>query len=261
MKERFYSGGMERKYYYNRIRGIDKLIRMNETGKLLFEFPRKGSMYEMNGYYSGLLGEYLDNDGFHPNTRGDVIWVARSFFDWLAREGHENLERVGASEIQRYMVHCSTFMTGTSIYNVQLYLRKLCIYLAERSLLKNNYNALLTMRVSRESRMYPAANHDDISAVLGMIDRSTLMGKRDYAIVLLGTVTGLRAIDIRNLKLSSIDWQNGEIKLVQSKTGNTNVLPLTEDVGEAVKDYTPCPSEYARRHRIHTSPPTVCRAL
>jgi integrase len=93
------------------------------------------------------------------------------------------------------------------------------------------------MKVSRESKMYPAASHEDIATVLGMIDRSTLMGKRDYAIVLLGVVTGMRAVDIKNLKLSNIDWPNGDIKIVQSKTGNTNVLPLTTDVGDAVKDY------------------------
>jgi len=228
---------MKRGYYYNRLRGIDKLTRMHETGKLMFEFPRKGSMYEMNGYYARLLDEYLGSNEFHPNTRGDVIWVVRSFFAWLVLEGYENLKRVAAPEIQRYMVHCSGFMTSISIYNVQLYLRKLCAYLAERGLLENNYHALLSMRVARESKMYPAATHYDISTVLGTIDRSTLVGKRDYAIVLLGAVIGLRAIDIKNLKLSNIDWQNGEIKLVQSKTENTNALPLTEDVGEAVKDY------------------------
>ena len=237
LKARFYSGGMKRGYYYNRLRGIDKLTRMHETGKLMFEFPRKGSMYEMNGYYAGLLDEYIGSNEFHPNTRGDVIWVVRSFFAWLVLAGYENLKRVAAPEIQRYMVHCSGFMTSISIYNVQLYLRKLCAYLAERGLLENNYHALLSMRVARESKMYPAATHYDISTVLGTIDRSTLVGKRDYAIVLLGAVIGLRAIDIKNLKLSNIDWQNGEIKLVQSKTGNTNALPLTEDVGEAVKDY------------------------
>jgi hypothetical protein len=138
LKARFYSGGMERGYYYNRLRGIDKLTRMHETGKLMFEFARKGSMYKMNGYYTGLLDEYLGSNKVHPNTDGDVIWVARSFFTWLVLEGYENLKRVAAPEIQRYMVYCSGFMTSISIYNVQLYLRKLCVYLAERGLLENN---------------------------------------------------------------------------------------------------------------------------
>ena len=48
---------------------------------------------------------------------------------------------------------------------------------------------------------------------------------------------GLRAVDIIRLKLSDIDWQKGEIKIVQAKTNKTLVLPVTADVGEAVKEY------------------------
>jgi integrase len=85
--------------------------------------------------------------------------------------------------------------------------------------------------------MYPAARQDEIAAVLAQIDRSTITGKRDYAVITLGVVTGLRAVDVKNLKLSDIDWLRGEIKIIQSKTENANVLPLTTDVGKAVKDY------------------------
>jgi integrase len=55
--------------------------------------------------------------------------------------------------------------------------------------------------------------------------------------MLLGTVLGLRACDVANLKLSDIDWVAGEVKILQSKTLKTVVLPLTNDVGGALKDY------------------------
>jgi integrase len=128
-------------------------------------------------------------------------------------------------------------MVSSGVYNVLLYMRKLCVYLAGRGLLANPYTELLSMRVSRESRLYPAAAQNEVAAVLAQIDRNTLMGKRDYAVVLLGTVLGLRAVDVKNLKLSDIDWLRGELNIRQSKTGNVNALPLTQDVGEAVKDY------------------------
>jgi len=50
-------------------------------------------------------------------------------------------------------------------------------------------------------------------------------------------VTGIRAGDIAFLKLKDIDWANGEIKILQSKTGESLALPLTLDVGSAVQDY------------------------
>jgi len=85
--------------------------------------------------------------------------------------------------------------------------------------------------------MYPAALDDEVAAVLEVIDRRKTKGKRDYAIILLAVVTGLRAVDIARLKLTEIDWQSGEIKIIQAKTGRPLALPLTKDVGEAIQDY------------------------
>jgi integrase len=236
-KERYERGEITRGHYYHRLRGIDKIKRLYDTGKLLWEPVRVGSMYKSNDYYQQLLDEFLDSNAFHPNTRDDIVWVARSFFSWLTDNGHADLSLVTAAEIQRFIVHFSGFMASSSVRNVLMYTKKLCAYLHERGLLANPFTALLSMSVSRESKMYPAARQDEIALVLERVDRSTARGKRDYAVILLGAVTGLRAVDIRDLKLSNIYWKRGEIRIVQSKTGNTNVLPLTKDVGEAVKDY------------------------
>ena len=77
----------------------------------------------------------------------------------------------------------------------------------------------------------------NILKLLNAIDRTSVKGKRDYAAMMLGTVLGLRACDVVSLKLADIDWLRGEIHIVQSKTSNPVVLPLTQDVGEALADY------------------------
>jgi integrase len=55
--------------------------------------------------------------------------------------------------------------------------------------------------------------------------------------MILGIVLGLRAVDVANLKLTDIDWAKGEIRILQAKNGVSVILPLTEDVGEALSDY------------------------
>jgi integrase len=217
--------------------GAEKMSRIHDTDKLAWSFPVRVSKFELNEYYEQLLAEYAAHYDLHPNTRGDVVWMARSFFSWLVQENYAVLDDVSASEIQAFVIHCAGFMTTNSMRNVQLYMRKLCAYLHGRGLLSNSYTALLTMKTSHETKMYPAAQHGEIVTVLNQIDRSTTQGKRDYAIILLGAVTGLRAVDVRNLKLGSIDWRGGEVRVMQSKTGRTNILPLTEDVGAALEDY------------------------
>jgi integrase len=48
---------------------------------------------------------------------------------------------------------------------------------------------------------------------------------------------GLRAGDIRTLKLDQLHWEVSTIELTQSKTGMPLILPLTSEVGEALIDY------------------------
>jgi integrase len=80
-------------------------------------------------------------------------------------------------------------------------------------------------------------DHELILKLLGAIDRSSAKGKRDYAILLLACRLGLRAGDIRTLKLDHLHWEDSRIEITQSKTTTSLSLPLTEEVGEALIDY------------------------
>jgi integrase len=77
----------------------------------------------------------------------------------------------------------------------------------------------------------------EITTILDSIDRSTLMGKRDYALVLLAVRLGLRASDISGLVFSHLLWSQNIISFKQRKTGEVLRLPLLADVGEALIDY------------------------
>jgi integrase len=155
----------------------------------------------------------------------------------LCENGHPDITDVSADDIQRFVIDCSNTMRINSVHNVKLYLRKLCVYLNNAGLLPNSFEKLLRFRVSRRARLLPTTPPEEIEAVLSCIDRDTPKGKRDYAMFLLITVTGLRAVDIMRLKLTDIDWRGGEINIVQSKTAQNLQLPLTADIGEALQDY------------------------
>jgi site-specific recombinase XerD len=76
-----------------------------------------------------------------------------------------------------------------------------------------------------------------VQRVLSACDRSTVKGKRDYAILLLLTRLGLRAGEIVALQLDDINWANGEL-VVRSKRGDGWArLPLPMDVGRVLERY------------------------
>ena len=74
-------------------------------------------------------------------------------------------------------------------------------------------------------------------ALLGAVNRSTAIGRRDYAVLLLAARYGLRPCDIRQLRLDDIDWRSATITLQQSKTGRDLSLPLLPDVSKALISY------------------------
>jgi integrase len=74
----------------------------------------------------------------------------------------------------------------------------------------------------------------EVDRILGAVDRSTPLGRRDYAILLLAARYGLRPSDIRTLTLDEIDWRGARIDLRQLKTGRLLTLPLLPDVADAL---------------------------
>ena len=75
-----------------------------------------------------------------------------------------------------------------------------------------------------------------VKKLLASCDRRRLVGRRDFAILLLLSRLGLRAGEVAGLRLDDVDWRRGEL-LVRGKGSRHDVLPLPVDVGEAVVSY------------------------
>lgn len=77
---------------------------------------------------------------------------------------------------------------------------------------------------------------DQVRQLLRQVDRSTALGRRDYAILLLLARLGLRASEVVMLELEDIDWRGGCLS-VCAKGGRRSQLPLPTEVGEAIVAY------------------------
>lgn len=94
-----------------------------------------------------------------------------------------------------------------------------------------------TPRVYREEQLPRTLPWDTVIALLHSIDRSTPMGRRDYAMLLLISTYGLRACEVVTLTLDDIDWRIRQFRLPQHKTANRVILPLTDEVGGSLVNY------------------------
>lgn len=81
--------------------------------------------------------------------------------------------------------------------------------------------------------VYTEKEQEQISALLS----SSKISRRNAAICLLSFETGLRSVDICNLKLNDVDWKNSIIYIVQSKTKKPLNLPIRSTYGNAMVEY------------------------
>lgn len=89
----------------------------------------------------------------------------------------------------------------------------------------------------RGERLARALPWDQVLLLLRGIDRSTLKGCRDYAMLLLIATYGLRAAEVAALKLDDIAWRSRVIRVPRPKVGTPLDVPLTDEVATALLDY------------------------
>ncbi len=88
----------------------------------------------------------------------------------------------------------------------------------------------------RPSRLPAPLDASMVAALLDSCDRSTEVGRRDYAVLMLLRRYGPRGIEVSRLELADVRWRAGEI-VIHGKGGRTDVLPLMHDAGQAVAEY------------------------
>jgi len=78
---------------------------------------------------------------------------------------------------------------------------------------------------------------DSVQIMLDQVDRRTVVGRRDYAMLLLMITYGLRAREVATLTLDDLDWKRDRLHVRERKAEHSTTYPLAPVVGEAIVDY------------------------
>ena len=97
--------------------------------------------------------------------------------------------------------------------------------------------AVPTLRTYKLATVPRGLSETEAQRVLGCIERSSHVGRRDYAIVQLLYTYGVRGGQMRALRLEDIDWAHNQILFKAAKQGKDSRLPLTAEAGESLLDY------------------------
>jgi integrase/recombinase XerD len=105
-------------------------------------------------------------------------------------------------------------------------------------------------RQYRDERLARALPWDAVLSLLRAIDRSTVKGRRDYAMLLLIATYGLRASEIAALDLDDVMWRARVIRVPRPKICTPLAVPLTDEIATALLDYLRCHSRDVSQRQL-----------
>lgn len=177
--------------------------------------------------------------GFAPSTVAQHLRTASQFLKHVGFEARPSrLAALAPGHIESFVRAAGARLSRESLQHEVAHLRSFLRFLATRGETPSGLETQIdTPRVYRGERLPRALPWETVRALLDSIDRSTAIGRRDYAIFLLIATYGLRAGEIVALTLDDVEWRAGRIRVAQRKTATPLLLPLTDAVGEALLDY------------------------
>jgi len=257
-EDRLFRGEISAAFHRHILLTVRRILTFIETGNLKWEVKKKGSRkYPVSDYCQKCLDGFIATKDCSKSSVNGMISACKRHMYWLSEAGIHDFKDVTPVHIKDYIVSTMNIMTALSAKSDLTYLRHFYQYLDGNDFSRQDFKMLLSTKISVKREIKPAISGGEVTEVLGSIDRATEVGKRNYAMILLGAITGLRGSDVVGLRLSDIDWKNGELRVSQSKTGKPVILPLTKDVGEAIKDYvlTGRPSSDSENVFLRTNSP------
>lgn len=196
----------------------------------------------LSNYYTNLLDNYLSYCKDVLNNKETTIKnkqvLIKKFFYYLENKNITNISEMDKDIINQYIDNNTEPLSRR--ISICWSLKCLFNYLFTEELVKTNYAYLIPVINRNTKNSIPTVfEKEDVERILNYLknDTTNIASRRHYAMILIAARLGLRGIDIKHLKWSDINWQEKNIYIIQEKTNKPVILPLTNDIGDAIIDY------------------------
>jgi integrase len=117
-------------------------------------------------------------------------------------------------------------------------LRTLLRYLSQEGHIPPGWDAALPPIATRKHISLPRGlSREQVRVLWAASEGRRPRNLRDRALLLVLLRLGLRAEEVANIALADIDWRRGCLKIRSAKTCRDRILPLPQDVGQAMVAY------------------------
>ncbi|MER9874972.1 site-specific integrase [Mesorhizobium sp. M0195] len=214
---------------------LGHLLEVLEAGGVVLQYPARNSTIEQE--LTRFDAHMRDVRGLADNTRRKRCRVVGGFLVEHFGEQPISLATVNAASIRRFVLgkqgRRPTTVAAIGVI-IGCYLRFRSMFGDRVSELKAAIPRVAHWRVASLPEVLTGAEIDEL---LRSFDQAFPSRLRAYAMVRCLIDLGLRSSEVVKLQLDDINWADGTIKLVGTKSRRADALPLPSETGAAIAAY------------------------
>ena len=162
----------------------------------------------------------------------------KEFADHLSQAGVASLGELSPALLASFIIDRAPRMAPRTRRDLCGHLRVFLRFCHREGVTSRDLSVAVGMsQVYRLNDVPRAITWDEVRCMLDAVERRTIRGRRDYAILLLLVTYGLRANEVAKLTLDDVDWKRERLQVLSRKAGHATAYPLAGVVAEALIDY------------------------
>ena len=226
-------------------------VRRQVRNLLIFAFQKQGKDFQppprlrnSQTLPTDLLYQFLDfcrdHKGIQEGTIAGWKHILLRFRRFLERRNVPRIEKVTPGDLDAFLLALTKRMQPKTVNSHIAAIRAFFTYLFLHERFPFDMTRCIEYPCQFSRSRYPKyLPWPKIQAVLAGIDRSTALGKRDYALLSMLSCHGMRPGEVARLHLAEINWEDSSITLRKRKSGIAANLPLAAPAKQALQDYLP----------------------
>jgi len=184
------------------------------------------------------FAEYLRGErGFAEGTIRNYRRHLSEFAQYLSQTGVTCFSQLSPPVLAAFVEHTPKMAPRTR-RDLCCHLRVLLRFCHREGITSRDLSGVVgTPQIYRLDDVPRSISWDEVRRMLEAVERRTIRGRRDYAILLLLVTYGLRAHEVAKLILDDVDWKRERLQVLARKAGHATAYPLAGVVAEAIIDY------------------------
>ncbi|MBX9772146.1 MAG: site-specific integrase [Candidatus Obscuribacterales bacterium] len=195
-----------------------------------------------NDFKNACLKDFLkylhEERGLSPRTIKLYRHCLKRLESFLAGIGVANLDQLSPPLISAFLTDACIAGRRGPQQGASSVLRILLQYLHREGILTRDLSGSVERTKKYKFSEPPRSiSWEQVRLMLEAVDTRTVLGRRDFALLLLMVTYGLRAREVAALTLDDFDWKRNKFHVSERKAGHSTAYPLSTDVGSAIIDY------------------------